>query len=95
MRTLVLALALCGCTPHPHDSEPPPIHPKPGASCASMCAHLQQLGCHEGEPTEGGASCEEVCLHAMAEGFDPHPECVIAVERCVDVDRASQGCSAS
>jgi hypothetical protein len=86
-----LICILFGCTPTP-PPEPEPITPKPGATCMNMCAHLQVLGCPEGEDTPGGATCVEVCESTLEAGLDLHTDCVMGVTKCVDVDRASQGC---
>lgn len=63
---VVLAVFLgAHCSPSPDPEEP-----KPSSGCASACANLVQLGCEEGEPTDGGATCEDVCANGMGFRYD-------------------------
>lgn len=92
---VMVFLASCGPPSPTVYPELPPIQKRDGgASCAEMCEHIGPAGlnCPEGRDTPGGATCVEVCESTLEGGLDLHPECVIAVERCEDVDRASQGC---
>ncbi len=91
---LAVVLAMCSTPKHPIDGPGPQpiIKADGGATCEDMCDHLTELGCPEAEPTPGGHSCEFVCEETMEAGQDLHPECVVAVTRCEDVSRASQGC---
>lgn len=96
MRWLFVAVLFVGCIPY-QDPKQDPIEPKPGpdggvADCGAMCDHLRRLGCEGAKPTPNGATCREVCEHTLEAGYDVHPECVVSVARCDQVDRASQGC---
>ncbi len=64
---LVAAVMLIGarCLPSP---DPDPNTPDP--SCVAACTHLRDLGCEEGQPTDDGATCEEVCENGMSERYD-------------------------
>lgn len=59
--------------------------PPPEPTCADACAHLLDLGCESGLPTDEGASCQEVCENAESLGL---PEirwpraCVAAAPNC-------------
>ena len=88
------AIVLSGCGPLPDpavDLSPPPVEERPGVGCAEMCAHLQELGCQQGEPIDD-ESCTDYCRSSLKDGLDLHPECVIEVKTCDEVDPASQGC---
>lgn len=84
---LPLVGALCGPTPTPPPDPPPPLPEAPVGplapteerNCPGTCARLLELGCEEGTPTPGGATCEQVCANALAEGI------VLAHDqRCLD-----------
>lgn len=91
--SVAIVIFLWSCGPVlPPEPAPAPITPTQEANCETMCAHLQKLGCEEGRDTPGGATCEEVCTLTIDAGLDVHPECVVGVEKCEDVGRASQGC---
>ncbi len=40
--------------------------PVSGSVCRQACAVLVWLGCHEGQPTPRGESCESVCISVRA-----------------------------
>lgn len=63
-------LVLTQCGPGPAVIVVPSARPEPGtpADCARACAHLRSLGCEEGKPTPGGASCEQVCDNVQQSG---------------------------
>lgn len=66
LAAVVLAVfvgAHCSPTPDPEE-------PSADGACAAACSTLVQLGCEEGEPTEGGATCEDVCANGMAARYD-------------------------
>lgn len=49
------------------------------------------LGCHDGEPTEEGASCEKVCENA-ADSLAPLPVvCVTAARDCEEAAQCGSG----
>lgn len=87
----VLTLALltlgaqCDLRPTPGPSPAPDVYapPVPPADCARACNRLAELGCEEAEPTDGGASCAEVCRNA-AEHLDL--VCVARAAACSEVD---------
>lgn len=69
MRALFLALILLACTPGPN---PPPSRKLPdgsSATCQSACDRLRVLACETAEPTEDGATCEDVCSGSLAAGY--------------------------
>ena len=63
MVAMVLLMA-SRCVPAPADPTSDP------EGCANACENLRDLGCEEGEPTDAGASCEDVCLNGMNELYD-------------------------
>jgi hypothetical protein len=76
----LLVAAHCGNKPGP-DGEGDP------ASCADACAHLDELGCPEAEPTPEGATCVEVCENVETSGtVTLNPACVIEITACAQVD---------
>lgn len=82
----LLALgAQCDLRPTPAPSPAPDVYapPVPPADCERACNRLAELGCEEAEPTDGGASCAEVCANA-AEHLDL--DCVVRVATCAEVD---------
>jgi hypothetical protein len=74
MRILLLVL-LVGC-------EVLPPRPPVTETCANACANLRRLGCPEGEPTEAGASCEQVCDNAQASPAPLPTGCVAQATTC-------------
>lgn len=95
MKYLVLllpALLILGCPPR--DAVVPPNPPVDTNLCGEMCAHLQQLGCEEGNdvynndlpgpPDVPNQTCEDWCVELQ----DPehlyfiNPRCVALVESC-------------
>lgn len=81
---VALLVGACG----PLFPDPGPVEPRPGgATCAEMCDHLVSLGC-EADVVE----CTTRCDATMDDGLNLHPECVVQVASCSQVDLASQGC---
>lgn len=69
MKTIVLFFVICACASGPN---PPPSPKLPGnkiATCESSCDNLRALECPEAEPTEEGATCEDVCRNSVASGY--------------------------
>lgn len=85
-----LSLSLVWCTPPvPTPIEPEPLPPAP-ASCASMCDRMRQLGCEEGKPTDGGASCEMVCENAEQSPVPMPVACMAQARSCAQVPDCSK-----
>ena len=93
-----LGVVQCGTsersTRAPGGPEPlPEAQDKPGATCLEACSNLERLGCPEAEPTEGGASCVEVCRFlagseiAEIPGNRIRPGCLAAIQACDLVER--------
>jgi hypothetical protein len=61
----------------------PEVPHGPASDCASACARLRELQCSEAEPTEAGATCEQVC-----ENFE-RPSLTACVARAADCDSAN------
>lgn len=85
--TLTLAFVVaCACSPSVDPPvTPPKERPEPGseADCASACDHLRALGCEEGQPTPGGATCETVCNNVEQSGATTlDVGCVATAETC-------------
>jgi len=79
---VVGALLIMGCPP------PPPDDPDPTVSCEATCAHWEELGCAEAEPTPGGATCTEVCENVMHSGglMYWNLDCRSVVSDCAEID---------
>lgn len=75
------ALAFLGCSPA---SAPPRPNDPPPATCHDACERLRALDCAEAEPTEEGASCEEVCLASIVGLYSL--ECVTEIRACEQLD---------
>lgn len=84
-RLMLVAVLVAACSvpppPEPIRPEPPPAPP---GSCATACNHLRELGCEEGQPTPGGAICEEVCADGMADRY--RLGCVADLDACEDIE---------
>ena len=52
------------------------------ADCADYCANMQILGCEEGKPTPGGASCLAVCENAQTGPIPFNTECAAQATSC-------------
>jgi hypothetical protein len=88
MKQLLLGLVLAcagGCVWPP---VPTPIPtPDGGASCATACAHLADLGCKAASPTAKGATCASVCENAEAGGVIRWGvDCVVLATSCEAAD---------
>ena len=58
---IVASLSLIWCS----SPGPAPAPAPSGAfTCATACANLRKQGCDEGQPTDAGATCEDVCTNA-------------------------------
>jgi hypothetical protein len=87
---LALGLQAARCGPPDDPADPPAPDAGDPASCADACAHLEELGCEEAEPTPEGATCEEVCEAVESSGtVTLNPACVLQIETCEEID----GCS--
>lgn len=84
---LVAALAASQCTPEPKPAPPPPG----GPTCSTACARLMALGCHDGKPTEEGASCERVCENAASSPVPLPVACVTAARDCEEAAQCGSG----
>ncbi len=77
---VALAAACGGHLPTPRKPARPDL-------CAAACSHLRDLGCPEGEPTPGGATCEDWCTAVEDSGAATlNPECLAGVKSCSEVD---------
>lgn len=78
----LLGLSACGGGTPP----PEPSYPDGGAAserCGAACENLRRLGCPEGEPTEDGTTCEELCRRVETEsGLSVWPACVEELDHC-------------
>ncbi len=69
-----------------------PVRPKPvdagtPADCSAACQHMRELGCEEGKPTPGGATCEDVCNNVEGSGtVTLNPACVVGISRCDQIE---------
>lgn len=62
------------------------------ADCSAACDRLRELKCPEGEPTPGGASCEDVCNNAeQSETITLMPSCVMKIGACDGVHDCTYG----
>lgn len=71
---LILAAFLTACVPAQY--------PPAANDCAAACAHLRELRCETGEPTPGGATCEQVCEAGPAFPL----ACMTRVDSCEAAD---------
>ncbi len=72
----------------PPDPAPPPPPPDPTVGCAEACTHLRELRCPQAQPTEAGASCEQVCANVNASGtLLLDTKCVVQASSCDAADR--------
>ena len=75
-----------GGAPAPNPSAEPDAGPELDP-CERACQRLTELGCEEAEPTEGGASCVEVCRNVEDSGaVSLDPDCVAQLAACADID---------
>lgn len=75
---IVMALAGCGTVKPPH---PEPIVDPTGATCASACARLDELGCG------GGQRCVPACENVQASGvFAYDVGCLTRAVDCAAAD---------
>ncbi len=65
---LASSLLLTACPP-PQPVTPGPTPEEAEADCSSACIHYRKLGCEEGENTNDGATCEDVCENFQASGM--------------------------
>lgn len=77
----VAALLLSAC-PAPHIPNPP-RPPATDATCADVCGHWRDLGCHEAAPSPDGAPCETLCT-IMGDTWDM--ACMATVSSCADIE---------
>jgi len=74
---LVLVFSAC-CNFRP----PPTPLPVRDANCAGACAHLQKLGCEEGDPLPDGTTCTEFCERTQEAGHALRPSCMMQLKSC-------------
>lgn len=78
---LVVCLLVAACSRNPAKVPPdvmvPPVgdagaepDAAPSDDCEAACREWRRLGCPEGNPTAGGATCEAVCRNTSAAGID-------------------------
>ncbi len=79
MRHIFLCLLLCACPPSPKP-------PEPLQGCAGACEHMRQLDCELGRVTPAGATCEQVCEAAQANGVNFNTACVASAPSCKEAD---------
>jgi hypothetical protein len=85
--TLILAIAVSLLVAAHCGNKPPPDGEGDPASCVDACAHLDELGCPEAEPTPEGATCVEVCRNVETSGtITLNPACVVEIDECAQVD---------
>jgi hypothetical protein len=72
---LVLLAASCGTIQ--------PV-PTPGASCATVCQRVRELGCSWSNPTPAGVPCEDVCANAQAFGMTWDLACKTNARTCAE-----------
>lgn len=78
---LVLFVAACSAVPAPHP------RPEPTVTCVDVCARGVELGCAFALPTEGGASCVEVCENVQSSGIiEWDLACRSAASSCEAID---------
>lgn len=77
----LLAVVACGGG----NSPPEPSYPDSGPAperCVPACENLRRRGCPEGEPTEDGTTCEELCLVIEESGVSAWPACIEHLDHC-------------
>jgi len=75
---IFIALAGCGTVKPPH---PEPVVDPTGATCASACAHLEELGCGS------GPRCVPACENVQASGvFSYDAGCLWRALDCAAAD---------
>jgi hypothetical protein len=82
---LILAVAVQGCPPPPPPNPPPAPTNDGGVAlpgCPAACENMRRLGCDIGKPTARGASCEDVCANAQANGIDFRTSCLASAASC-------------
>lgn len=89
-RLLSVILLACGCVPGPVDNlpePPPPPEPAPVGvdDCESAHARLIKLGCAE-TTTPKGASFQEACEAAAADGRNWRPDCIAQIRSCDEIE---------
>lgn len=89
-RFWVVFIALgAGCSGNPEVvKQPPVVEAEEGpATCKTVCAHLDRLGCDGAGTTEEGASCEAVCLNVQTSGVIAWDlDCRARARSCVELD---------
>ena len=84
LSVLVLVGAI-GSTSCHQTGVPPP--PPVASACTAYCQHLRALGCQEGEPLPGGATCEKFCIDTETNGHDLHIPCVLQRQSCAELQQ--------
>ncbi len=84
MKKLFVVIFLGSCSNQV--PKPDPKIPQDTHNCANACAHLQSLGCPEGESLEDGTTCREFCESTQMNGHALNPSCVMKIQRCTDME---------
>lgn len=66
------------------------IEPTDTDKCPAACAHLQMLGCAEGQPLEDGTTCEQFCTDTQENGQPLNPTCVMSIKTCAGINACTQ-----
>lgn len=87
---LSIALLVLSCQPT-EACAPAAMPMQPPANiveaCTMACKRFEQLGCNEANPSPGGMSCVDLCIHVEEEGVVMASACVINAANCDDVRR--------
>ncbi len=89
--TILFALALSLMMLAAH-CEPPPvvIEPPDTDKCPAACAHLQVLGCEDGDPLPDGTTCTDFCYRTQKHGAWLDPGCVSKIPTCQDIEKCAK-----
>jgi hypothetical protein len=84
---ILLVLSMSGCahcergvTPDPEDSQ----------LCPEACAHLQELGCPEGDPLPDGTTCSSWCVYTQEQGHWLNLPCILSIESCDELEECEE-----
>ena len=80
-------LALCSCHRAPCVVSTPSASPDPVAACSSACSRMRALDCPSANPTDRGATCEEVCVTVQRGGIvTGNLDCRARAATCAAID---------
>ena len=85
---LGILLLLISCSPKYNDTvkRPQGVIGTEDQFCFEAQIHLQELGCKEGDVSKNGTTFEELCKYLYAAGVNVHPQCLIAINNCEQVN---------